>query len=96
MQLPLPADIIQVSLRHDHEVVQTFDFQHLEKTLHMRPYVGEILTRDADPALSREGTKNAFLRMLVSIAEFEPENGTGDAFRKPATPLFDRQNLMID
>jgi len=38
---------------------------------------------------------DAFSRSIMMIAEFQLDVGTGEGFREPATPLFDRQDVMI-
>lgn len=38
---------------------------------------------------------NDLTRMMVVIAQLQPDVGLGDEFREPDTPLFDRQDVMI-
>ncbi|MBI5764287.1 MAG: hypothetical protein HZA51_12265 [Planctomycetes bacterium] len=51
--------------------------------------------KKARDALNQEGARDVFSRMLVSVADAETEVGLGDSFQDPATPLLDRQDLMI-
>lgn len=56
------------------------------------------LKRRADkarPALIQADTKDAFARMLVSVADIGTEVGLGDCFQNPTTPLLNRQDIMI-
>ena len=56
------------------------------------------LKRDASAAryfLSGIKVEEPFSKFIVEVSQVGLDEGIGEGFRKPATPLFDRQDLMI-
>ncbi len=50
---------------------------------------------NANKALPAMEKADDLTRMMVVVAQLEPDVGLGDGFREPITPLFDRQDVMI-
>jgi len=56
------------------------------------------LKRDASQAsrfLRQIEEGDAFSKFIIKVSEIQFDIGTGDGFREPATPLFNRQDVMI-